>query len=100
MALSHNSGFYRVYKSGWCEQGGLSAVTQTDTNITVTLLKNYIDTDYTILLTSSTGNNNATIISRMTYDQTKSSFKYRINHKYNSAGSPNGATWRTTGYVS
>ena len=42
--------FIRVYSDGWCEQGGL-VETGSETSKTVNLLKNYDNTNYTILVT-------------------------------------------------
>ena len=41
--------WYRLYKSGWCEQGGITP--QASGNQTVRLLKPYIDTQYFVQLT-------------------------------------------------
>lgn len=41
--------WYRVYKSGWIEQGGISSPSGSD--LTISLLKPYIDTNYTLVMT-------------------------------------------------
>ena len=49
----NGASWYRVYKSGWCEQGGTATV-QTNTepaaSNTITLLKPYLDTNYTVII--------------------------------------------------
>ena len=48
--MDFKSGFYRVYKSGWCEQYG--TVTTTSTNPTNVLLpKAYNNTNYLVMTT-------------------------------------------------
>lgn len=47
--------WYRVYSDGWCEQGGFVATTATPT--TVNLLKEYVDTNYSIELTGAYNGN-------------------------------------------
>ncbi len=42
----NGASWYRVYSDGWCEQGGIVSVVQTSSGTTVTLLKSYIDTNY------------------------------------------------------
>lgn len=45
---SNGSSWCKTYANGWCEQGG-KVTTQTNYITTVTLLKPYIDTNYTIM---------------------------------------------------
>ena len=45
---SNGSSWCKTYANGWCEQGG-KVTTQTNYITTVTLLKPYIDTNYTII---------------------------------------------------
>ena len=52
----NNYRWYRLYKSGWIEQGGKMTITytaNTNTSIPITFLKQMSDTGYTIMLTSS-----------------------------------------------
>lgn len=52
-AYSNGTSWYRVYSDGWCEQGG----TNTDhTNIVITLLKPYRDTNYSVIATPASNN--------------------------------------------
>lgn len=53
---ANNYTWYRLYKSGWVEQGGL-ATTKTDGNTTATLPIPMQDTNYTALLTSNSTTN-------------------------------------------
>lgn len=45
---SNGSSWCKTYANGWCEQGG-KVTTQTNYITTVTLLKPYVDTNYTIM---------------------------------------------------
>lgn len=49
----NGTSWYRVYSDGWCEQGGTLNNTS-DQTCTITLLKSYTDTNYTLNLTSIT----------------------------------------------
>lgn len=51
----NNGNWYRVYSDGWCEQGGYVA-----TGGSVTYLKPYLDTSYTLLATGATTSSNGT----------------------------------------
>lgn len=52
---TYNNGtsWYRVYSDGWCEQGGRAALNETATT-TITLLKPYKNTDYSVSAVSIT----------------------------------------------
>ena len=45
----NGTSWYRVYSDGWCEQGGFMGGIATNSWIFVTLLKPYINTDYTVI---------------------------------------------------
>lgn len=49
---NNTNSWTRVYKSGWCEQGGLFAITAINTPLTITLNKKFKNTNYSINLTS------------------------------------------------
>lgn len=49
----NGSSWYRVYSDGWCEQGGQGELIETSTT-TITLLKAYSNTNYTVLAVSIT----------------------------------------------
>ena len=48
----NGSNWYRVWSDGWIEQGGRVSISQ-DTQSTVTLLKPFSNTDYTVLITAN-----------------------------------------------
>lgn len=50
----NGASWYRIYSDGWCEQGGYVA-----TAGSVTYLKPYLDTNYTLLATGATNSSNA-----------------------------------------
>lgn len=52
----NNYTWYRLYRSGWCEQGGFKASSGNTT--TVTLLKSFANTNYSILNTQSLSSTN------------------------------------------
>lgn len=47
----NNYTWYRLYKSGWCEQGGYASSISADSSLTVNLLKSYTNTNYNCLAT-------------------------------------------------
>lgn len=49
----NGTSWYRVYSDGWCEQGGIinSVSKDTYTSATISLLKSYKNTNYSVLLT-------------------------------------------------
>ena len=49
----NGTSWYRVYSDGWCEQGGLRGAGATGSVETITLLKQYKDTNYIALKTFS-----------------------------------------------
>ena len=49
----NGTSWYRVYDDGWCEQGGRGALNETSTT-TITLLKPYKDTNYSVSAVSIT----------------------------------------------
>ena len=51
----NGTSWYRVYSDGWCEQGGILASVAQDTTTTVSLLKSYINSDYSVLITATGG---------------------------------------------
>lgn len=52
-SYSNGTNWYRVYRSGWCEQGGRGALNENSTT-TITLLKQYKDTNYFVSAVSIT----------------------------------------------
>lgn len=46
---ANGSSWYRVYSDGWCEQGGVTASIAGSASIVTSYLKNFINTNYTLL---------------------------------------------------
>lgn len=92
--------WYVVYNDGWCEQGGIiSPASAQNTNITVTLLKPYINTNYhvsKIIQTGSSANSSWYIQYFALTSKTTSSFSTWMS---TDAYSQN-ATWEAKGYIS
>ena len=55
----NGTSWYRVYSDGWCEQGGILASVNRDTTTTVSLLKSYINSNYSVLITATGGARNS-----------------------------------------
>lgn len=75
---ANNYTWYRLYKSGWLEQGGIynyGSSIQT-TSVRIDLVKNFSDTNYTINVTPSRGSveNASTSIMFGTHGKSVSSF--------------------------
>lgn len=99
----NGTSWYRVYKSGWCEQGGVTgAINGVDATGSVTLLKPYRDTNYTCQVTIIRDSAGAY------RDQFLVAFNISTSGFYiysNWAGSGNGSQnnygqWFTAGYIS
>lgn len=93
----NGSDWYRVWSDGWIEQGGASptfSASNTDTTVTVNLLKPFTDTNYSVLaLSDDCGYRPA-----LTYsNKTTSSFKLRRESHSGSIRSGI-ADWRACGY--
>lgn len=92
----NGTSWYRIYSDGWCEQGGVAYCTVATTT-TVSLLKNYINTNYSVLLepnkdaTDIWGHGDTVPPSSIT----TSSFGIYI---HSSGGSYN-IFWRACGYI-
>lgn len=91
----NGTSWYRVYSDGFCMQGGLA--TTTSSASTITLLKEYADTDYTILATSNFGTTTTTsgIQAIHSYDITTTGFKLWVHADSNSIS----RNWVTFGYI-
>ena len=61
-SYQNGSNWYRIYSDGWIEQGGVAgtefSTSASGSNQTITLLKPFANTNYTVSLTMSTTNNN------------------------------------------
>ena len=91
----NGSSWYIVYANGWCEQGGYVTLGGHSTEVTVSFLKPYIDTNYnvTVALTNVVGGSNASIKTL-----TNSSFTYGVS-SFASTSSAAGGWWRTSGFI-
>ena len=102
---SYQSGtsWYKVYKSGWCEQGGIynhgSSIQSTSVNIS--LLKSFSNTDYTLVATPSRGTvvNTATSIMSGTHSKQVSSFSFTWLG-INASDTVQYVDWTARGYIS
>lgn len=95
----NGTSWYRVYSDGWCEQGGRT--NSGSSNVTVTLLKPFIDTNYNII-TNLIGSDGAYLsradatVSRIT------TTTFFIDYKGTSpdgVGSGIGYFWHACGYI-
>lgn len=85
--------WYRVYDDGWCEQGGLAAVTNGQSGYSVALHKNYADVDYQVIV-SPYGSAYSTY-GYGAYNFTTNGFKI-----YCSVNTERKVFWQACGYIS
>ena len=88
----NGTSWYRIYSDGWCEQGGIATLSNQGS---VSLLKNYINTNYSVQLTQ-----NAAAYDYMyntAYTKTKSSFKVSVVEGTN--GTSGNIAWYAYGYI-
>ena len=89
---SNGASWYRIYSDGWCEQGGINdCVVEVQT--TISLLKNYQDSNYTVLSTYNAPNSVAAVNAAIAVNnkQTGSFDLYTRGGTY---------AWCTFGYIS
>lgn len=89
-SYQNGTSWYRVYKSGWCEQGGKIS----EASATVALLKEMADTNYSVLITvdRSTPPSNQ--------EGNGSGYASSTTQIFVSSGTVyNGAFWRVSGYA-
>ena len=72
-SYSNGTSWYRIYKSGWCEQGGL--VTTGTGPQTVALLVTMNDTNYSVSVTDVGSSSNSQYFAPHVYDVSTTSFK-------------------------
>lgn len=90
----NGTSWYRVYSDGWCEQGGLRSAGATGSAETITLLKQYKDTNYIALKTFSIADASVAYYPFVCiFNKTVSSFQTS-----NTSGIQNWS-WYTCGYV-
>jgi len=85
----NGTSWYYVCNDGWCEQGGVGTE-----NTTINLLKQYADTDYSLLLSYAYLISEDYSISPRT--KTVSSFEFAIHGDTTGDGL---AYWRTSGWI-
>ena len=94
----NNGNWYRLYDDKWCEQGGIINVNYNNTYTEVSLLKNFADTNYNILLSPGGAAANGTLGASW---QDKTTSKFNIWGDYNqSSASSIPTTWEAKGYIS
>ena len=87
----NGTSWYRVYSDGWCEQGGY--IPAGSTSSTISLLKNYVNTNYQVKTSPcSTGDNFTSNIT--SYPQSGSQF---IWNSYNNSATSK--IWQACGYI-
>lgn len=79
--------WYIVYNDGWCEQGGYSSDKWTSgVNVTISLLKEFLNTEYFVILNQISGDQAANVTQRTTTSFTKS-------------GNQGSDCWKASGYI-
>lgn len=74
----NGNAWYRVWSDGWCEQGNMATV-GSDTTGTLSLVREYSDTNYECLLTlvtATTGMNNVSVGPIWVVSKTNSTFRW------------------------
>lgn len=89
----NGTSWYRIYSDGWCEQGGVTTASSSATK-TVTLLQNYRDTTYTVVLGSSYSA--TTTFTSIVHLNTKSVGSFQIIDSTNTTVL---TYWQTSGYL-
>ena len=97
-AYSNGTSWYRLYDDGWCEQGGTVTVSS-NTWVTVTFLKPYVDTNYCLaggskVLDSSYPSNPQNVSFK---DYTLTTFQTAVND--DTTINKGTWTWRACGYA-
>ena len=91
----NGASWYRVYSDGFCEQGGEQSIQGGTSPTTVTLLKPYINTNYSVLCTV----NGYSLAWVAGYDKTQTDFKwYTVNNS--GSGYLYSGSWYACGYIS
>ena len=97
----NGTSWYRVYSDGWIEQGGIISVPEFTTSInrTVTLLKKFSDTNYTVLSQLISGGTNWAVVQGSNIGKQTGQFNINL---YTSGGSVTIASqsrqWYACGY--
>ena len=72
--VNSDGSWYRKYKSGWLEQGGIGLTVSTDGTKTVTLIKPFKDTEYIVNWLDQDGSTNSSSGTRGISNKTTTSF--------------------------
>lgn len=83
----NGTSWYRIWSDGWCEQGGYNS----NALATINLLKQYTDTNYTVITTILTENSSGNYYATKVSNKTTSNFMM--------TGNEIGSMWQTSGYV-
>ena len=87
--------WYRIYSDGWCEQGGVVSSPATDSSKSVSLLKVFTDTNYSLLVTENGTTINTQESGSLTCLKRVSSFQL-YNNGYGYSGHT--VNWFACGY--
>ena len=90
----NGTSWYRIYSDGWCEQGGQANVISKSGGYSVTLLKGYKDTDYSVLLTGAYGATATYVVGA--FEKSETTFKIVNNI---TDGKERLTTWEAKGYI-
>lgn len=90
---SSGTSWYRVWSDKWCEQGGTNT---NDGNIIITLLKPYRDTNYSVIATPASKNNNNPNFSAAIGTRTTTQFNISFS---NSTTGNSCNHWLAYGYI-
>ena len=90
----NNYSWYRLYKSGWVEQGGINFGASSAVSYTIALPKAMSDSNYTVTLGCGDNTANANVY-LFYFDRTTTDFKLYSNHT--SGGASVGDAWRVEG---
>ena len=102
-----NNNWYRVYKSGWCEQGGYNNGDITGVAYSISLFKAYRDPYYFINMWAGVGNSGWQYCGGVGYGIAGNNANLRPNNNTNSSFTYFNATgisgtpifWETKGYI-
>ena len=96
MDSSHNSGFYRVYKSGWCEQYGTVSNVTYNPGVSITFPKTFSDTNYCFNATCKVKTNQyvnaSTVLECYPYSVSEA-------HLFNVSSTSTDAYWYACGFI-
>jgi hypothetical protein len=72
-ATTEDPTWYNLYSDGWCEQGGIISGWGTSNAATINLMKEFIDTNYSLSFTVTAGGSIGAGVTAYVYDKTKNS---------------------------